>query len=290
LADDVMKRAADTPATPPQTTTGIVPAQRESRAERARKQVYRSRFMIIYVLLAAVCGLGIGAFIVLVQGGGPAPEVAWSSFEPTGSAERRSAQIGDHVSDKYLLPSGNQLTTVTYSGSPSVTAPEGGQFEVRAIAVRPDTRGGRAEADDIDTVNAENTIMYNLCGLGESCSLADGAPTVEHGQLLRRQALELGLYSFKYVDGTDSVLVLLPPRADGQDATALFFERSDVGPALSRPLDETLSQSLTPGLGQIAPDEVRFVDSVTRARLYLYQYLQAQDGSPVMLLTPALGA
>ena len=159
---------------------------------------------------------------------------------------------------------------------------------MRAIAVRPDTTAGRAEADDIDTVNAGNTVMYTLCGLGTSCSIAEGKPTIARGQLLRREALELALYSFHYLDGIDSTLVLLPPRADGKAATAVFVERSDVRPELGRPLDETLTAPLTPGVGEIRPDEQRVVDRTTRSRLYEYSYLQAQDGSPVMVLTPAL--
>lgn len=284
-----MKRAADTPAAAPQVTQGSAQTRQESRADRARRLVYRGRFMMIYVLLAGVAGAAIGALIVLLQNGGPAPAPAWSSFEPTGSAERRAAQIGEHVSDRYFLPSGNQLAVVTYAGPPNVTGPEGTQFQVRAIAVRPDTTGGRAEADDIDTVNASSTVMYNLCGLGSACSIPEGETTVESGQLLRREALELGLYTFKYVDDTESVLVLLPPRPDGQAGTVLFLERSDVSRALSQPLSETLSPT-APRLGEIPAVELRAIDRLTRPRVYLYEYLQAQDGSPVMLLSPALSA
>ena len=130
--------------------------------------------------------------------------------------------------------------------------------------------------------------MYTLCGLGTACSIAEGKPSTARGQLLRREALELALYSFHYLDGIDSALVLLPPRADGKAATAVFVERSDVRPELRRPLDETLTAPLTPGVGEIQPDEQRVVDRTTRSRLYEYSYLQAQDGSPVMVLTPAL--
>ena len=85
------------------------------------------------------------------------------------------------------------------------------------------------------------------------------------------------------------VLVLLPPRPDGQAGTVLFLERSDVGPALSEPLSETLSPT-APRLGEIPAVELRAIDRLTRPRVYLYEYLQAQDGSPVMLLSPALSA
>jgi hypothetical protein len=289
MADDVMDKAAADAKTAPGNAVGAgVTERQESRAERARRDSYRSRFSAFYVVLAMVAGIGVGALLVLVGRGSPAPAPAWSAWEPTGSAERRAAQIGDHVGDQYRLPSGKALVAVTYAGPPTVTGPDGSSFQVRALAVRPDTTGGRAEADDIDTVSAQSSVMYTLCGLGTSCSIPEGKPSVERGQLLRREALELALYSFRYLDGVDSTLVLLPPRADGQAATAVFVERSDVRAELDRPLDQTLTAPLTPGVGEIQADEQRVIDRTTRSRLYEYSYLQAQDGSPVMVLTPAL--
>jgi hypothetical protein len=154
--------------------------------------------------------------------------------------------------------------------------------------VRPDTTGGRADANDIATFDGRNTVQFNLCGLGKSCSIAEGQPSNERGQLLRREALELALYSFKYVDGVDSALMLLPPRADGQAATAVFLTKGDLGPMLGRPLEETLTAPLTPGVGEIDADEAAAIDRTTLPRLYDYGWLQAQDSSLVMVLTPAL--
>jgi hypothetical protein len=192
------------------------------------------------------------------------------------------------VGDQYRLPSGKALVAITYSGPPTVTGPDGSSFRVPAIAVRPDTTAGRAEADDIDTLNAANTVMYTMCGLGNACSIPEGNASVARGQLLRREALELALYSFRYLDGIDSTLVLMPPRADGKMATAVFVERGDVRGELGRPLDQTLTAPLTPGVGEIQADEQQVIDRVTRSRIYEYGYLQSQDGSPVMVLTPAL--
>jgi hypothetical protein len=289
VADDVMgKAAADTERVSRNGVGTTVATRPESRADRARRLAYRSRFAAFYVLLAIVAGAGVGALLVLVGRGSPAPAPAWSAFEPTGSVERRSAQIADHVGDQYRLPSGKALVAITYSGPPTVTGPDGSSFRVPAIAVRPDTTAGRAEADDIDTLNAANTVMYTLCGLGNACSIPEGKPTVARGQLLRREALELALYSFRYLDGISSTLVLLPPRADGKAATAVFIERRDVRGELERPLDQTLTAPLTPGVGEIQPDEQRVIDRTTRSRVYEYGYLQSQDGSPVMVLTPAL--
>jgi hypothetical protein len=288
VADDVMKTSATDAPSPPAAVPASVPERPESRADRARRLAYRGRFTVLYVLLAIVAGTAVGVFAVLVGRGSPAPAPPWSEWQPTGSAERRAGQIGDHVAAPYRLPSGRQLATVTYVGSPTVTGPDGTTFQVRALAVRPDTSRGQAEADDIDTVNASGALMYNLCGLGDRCSIPEGKATPARGALLRREALELALYSFKYIDGVDSVLVMLPPRPDGQAATAVFLERSDVRPQLSQSLDETFTAPLTPGIGELNADELALVERLTRPRLYEYSYLQAQDGSPIMVLNPVL--
>jgi hypothetical protein len=290
VADDVMGKAAADAKPVPGTAGGAgVVTQPETRADRARRLAYRSRFAGFYILLAIVAGAGVGALLVLVGRGSPAPAPAWSAWEPTGSAERRAAQIGDHVGDQYRLPSGKALVAVTYAGPPTVTGPEGSSFQVRAIAVRPDTTAGRAESDDIDTLDAQNTVMYTLCGLGTACSIPEGKPSPAREQLLRREALELALYSFRYLS-VDAALMLMPPRADGKVATSVFLERGDVRGELGRPLDQTLTAPLTPGVGEIQLDEQRVIDRTTRSRLYEYSYLQAQDGSPIMVLTPALSS
>jgi len=261
----------------------------ESRSERARRLAYRGRFSVFYVVLAVIAGAGVGALLVLVGRGSPAPAPAWSAWEPTGSPERSVAQIGDHVSRQCRLPSGNSLVAVTYSGLPFATGPDGSSFQVRAIAVQPDTTAGRAEAGDVHTVNAAGTVMYTLCGLGDACSIPEGKQTNARGQLLRREALELSLYTFHYLDGVDSTLVLLPPRADGKAATAVFLERGDVRSELAQPLDQSLDPVLTPGVGEIQAAEQSIIESTTKSRLYEYSYLQAQDGTPVMVLKPTVG-
>jgi len=290
VADDVMEKAAADAKPVSANGAGSTVSQRvESRGERARRLAYRSRFGVFYVLLAIVAGAGVGALLVLVGRGSPAPAPAWSAWEPTGTTAQRAAQIADYVSDGYRLPSGNRLAQITYEGPPVGTVDGSTQLPVRAFAVRPDTTGGRADASDIQTVNGNTTVQYNLCGLGAGCAIPEGKPTNARGELLRREALELALYSFRYLDGVDSTLVLLPPRPDGKAATAVFLERADLRAELRQPLEQTLPAPLTPGVGEIQPDEQRVIDRTTRPRLYQYAWLQAQDGSLVTVLAPALG-
>ena len=134
MADDVMdKAAADAKPVPQKGAGNAVVARPESRADRARRLAYRSRFAAFYVLLAVVAGAGVGALLVLVGRGSPDPAPAWSAWEPSGSTERRAAQIADHISDPYRLPSGNALVGVT-SGPPTTTFSDGTTFLVHAIA------------------------------------------------------------------------------------------------------------------------------------------------------------
>lgn len=288
MADDVMdKAAADAKPVPREGMGGSVVARPETRADRARRLAYRSRFAAFYVLLAIVAGAGVGALLVLVGRGSPAPAPAWSAWEPTGTSDQRVAQIADHVNDQYRLPSGKALVAITYQGLPVGTVDGKDILPVRALAIQPDTTGGRADENDVATVTGTSTVQYNLCGLGGGCTIPEGKPSVAREQLLRREALELALYSFRYLDGIDSTLVLLPPTGDGNEATAVFLSRKDLGAELNRPLDQTLTAPLAPGVGEITLDEQRTIRRATR--IYEYGWLQSQDGSLVAVLTPSLG-
>lgn len=263
----------------------------ESRTDRARRSGYRSRFALVYVALAVVAGAGIGALVVLASQP-EAPEAAkWSAWEPAaGSPNARALQIADRVSSRYRLPTGDQLA-IALVGPPQVSASaEIGDIPVRAIAVRPDTSQGLAEEDDIDVIDAKNNLMFVLCGLGEGCSIAAGKASSERHELLRREALELSLYSFKHVPGVSSVTVFLPPSPDGESATSVFFRRGDVKGMLDKPLSRTLGNKVPP-MGQFPLSEATAVNNSTLSRLYDYEYTQAQDGSAILILSPtALGA
>jgi hypothetical protein len=287
VADDVMDKAADANSVSANGVGASVATRPESRADRARRVAYRNRFAGFYVALAIVAGAGVGALLVLVNRGSPAPASAWSAWEPTGSIDSRAAQIAERVSDPYRLPSGKPLVGVK-AAPPTVTFDDGSTFAVRTIAVQP-KGAATADASDIDTFDAAGTVMYTMCGAGRACAIPEGKPSAAREQLLRREALALALYSFKYLGGISSTLILFPPRSPDKAATAVFLQRSEVRPELSRPLSETLSGPLAPGVGEITPDEQRIIDRITRARLYEYDAWRTQDGSALIALAPDLG-
>jgi hypothetical protein len=270
-------------------------AQTISRADRARRTAYRSRFAAVYIALAAVVGVAVGSFIVLSGREDPPPPPRWSDWEPTGSPEAMLKQIADRVSRRYRLKSGNELAAALVT-TPQVTSPDQSgsrtvSVPVSAIAVRPDTSRGQAEESDIDFVAADSHIYFILCGLGNRCSIDEGSPSTARHELLRREALELSLYTFKYVDGIDSITVFLPPNPNPNGTpTAVFLKRSDVKRQLGLPLGRTLRPNV-PRIGRMPPAEVQVVNDVTLPRLYAYDYTQAQDGSAILVLAPVpLGA
>src|SRR5207342_650568 len=104
----------------------------------------------------------------------------------------------------------------------------------------------------------------------QNCGIVSGV-TANRGQLLRREALELALYTLKYVPGTNAVLTYLPPRADqAASPTSVLVARNDVKAVLDEPLTHTLTpKSIV--LGD-KPADFAAVDELTLPHLYTYDY------------------
>jgi hypothetical protein len=260
-----------------------------SRADRARGRGYRSRFVFIYAALALIAGGAVVALAILVTRPEAPPAPRWSTWQPTGSDSAKAKQIANHVSTKYRLPNGQQMTTVLV-GPPTVSAAStvGGDIPVRAIAVRPDTSTGTKEESDIAIINAQNSLMFLLCGLGQSCSIIGGKPSAARHALLRREAVELALYTFKYVPSVDSISVFLPPaKGSASKPTSVFVRKGDLRAELSKPLTKTVGPK-TPTVGKMTKPELARVNRITSPRLYSYEYQQAQDGSAVLVYNPVI--
>lgn len=264
---------------------GPIAATAEAPVERKHGPLHRRRFLVAYLVLGLVAGaVAAGAFVLL--GAERVPGQSWSEWRPSGDEGTFRDQIADYVSRRYRLPSGNQLVGII-AGPPEVQ-----DVTVRAVAIQ---QPNASSDEDIEILPAEDSLMYVLCGLGEGCSIREGEPTQERHRLLRREALELSLYTFKYVDEIDSVIALLPPPPDraenpnaSQNATALFFEKRDFENELDRPLAETLARTNAPAVTVVtlSPIESIKIDRLTRPHLFTYQFQQLQEGSAVIVLAP----
>jgi hypothetical protein len=186
---------------------------------------YVGRFRFVVGALGGFAVAAVAIAVVVAVSGRPADPPPWSSWQPKGDPGDKIQQIANHIGPTYHLSDGNQLVAVN-AGPLSV------QGAPVAITVRTSTR--------IDSVDGSNGVLYTLCGLGPKCSIDKGKPSVARGLLLRREALELALYTFHYVGKADIVVAFLPPPPGKDPALALFYRRDDLAPSLKQPVRHTL--------------------------------------------------
>jgi hypothetical protein len=257
------------------------------RRERARLSSYRLRFAAVYVVLATVLGVAAGVFLVLLMRPAAAAPEAWAAWQPDGRENQYPVEIADHVAAGYHLPSGRQLAGVL-AGPAEVR-----DLPIRAVLIQHASSTPTRE-DDVEVVEIGSSVMYTFCGLGAQCSIAEGEPSASRDQLLRREALELALHTFAYVDGVDSVIALLPVEANDpadetdDSASAVFFQRDDFRAQLDAPLRETLGPPPLAG-SDLAPSEATLVDRLTRRRTFLYEFQPTQDLGAILRFTPVVG-
>jgi hypothetical protein len=286
-----------------------------SRGQHAEPSPHAHRFR---TATAVLVGLGVGAIIIAVavaiagNRNSSQPPAPWSAWSPPDSGTLGARDIADHVAPLYRLSAVDQLSVITVvnlesaaqaaaaaaaqaNGTPS-TPSSGLQ-----VAVRTNPSSSAV------SLLGGNTIAYNLCGIGgKNCAIAIGSPSAARLLLLRREALELALYTFKYIHGAENVVAILPPGHAAQTSTltkslptsnsaasskpvnmAVLFERQALAPLLSHQLTDSLPEQFPPTVAEMpkAP-EAGLVDQVTANGLFSEQVQQAQDGSSLIVLDP----
>jgi hypothetical protein len=260
--------------------TPAVPAPAEAAAPDAAPislSPHRPRFLVVYGLLGAALVAAV-ALVVIYAGRAITPGPKWSSWHPNGGGLGAAKQIADNVGKSYRLPNGDQLVEVI-AKAPSVSPPNSASIALHYIAFQ-----GRAAPSPI-AISSSDSVMYSLCGLGAGCSIATGKASVARGTLVRREILELALYTFKYVGGMKNVIAFMPPPPGTQAAYVIYLQKSDVSNELKQPLAKTLA-SKVPLPAAIPAREVHVVDSVTEPRVYKFGLAQTQTGDAVLVLTP----
>jgi hypothetical protein len=234
---------------------------------RAQGAVYGGRFMLAYLILVLVFG-GVAAlftYLVVQQ-----DAESWSTFKPKGDGLARATNIANHVAPNYR--SGNFQVAVVEAQPPVVQ-----NTPVDLIAVARE-RIQELGGGFITVERADRSLFYVLCGLGRACSLARGTNASE--TLLRREALELSLYTFKYMDDIDSVITLLPPRGD--ETQAVYLRRRAYEQQLERPLSKTLSAS--PPYTSTSIIDAPLVDRLTQHREFPAYFQRVANGSVMLRL------
>jgi hypothetical protein len=255
---------------------------------------FRNRFgFLIGGLGGVIIAAAAVAAIVLTTGGTPDEGLYgnWSKWKPQETTLTAGpAEIATHVAPQYRGENGKQLVDV--KGGPMVL--QGIQFDNVIL---------RSAAGNITTYPAKHAVLYTLSGLGTDGSITDGKPSVERHQLLRREALELALYSFRYLPDVNMVMTQLPPpptsAADSAAASsssssattapakpqiqAVFYRAGDLKPQLQVPLGATVPAK-APTPNAIPAAEAQKIDSLTLSNLFLRTPQQAQDYSVNMIL------
>jgi hypothetical protein len=224
---------------------------------------YAKRFGLVYFLLAVVVGIAAGTTINLLSDGSHSRS-PWSEWKPTAPPELRPKEIANRVGAAYRLSNGRRLVDVV-TGDPFESA----ITEVATPAV------GAGLGRDTPLYDASRMRMFILCGQGKNCSVP-GTPSVERTLLLHREAVELALYTFKYVD-TDGVVEFLPGTATARPNLAFFFRRSEVEPFLSQPLHSTMPRTLQ-------SRNAERVDRLALTHMYRFELQQAQAGGGLLVL------
>jgi hypothetical protein len=269
-------------------------APRRERERRPRVREFR-RFRWITAglfLLGAVVLIAAAALSSPSSRGGSG-DGSWSAWSPPDGGATGAQEIADFVAPYYRATPAQQLAVVTTVSLDSGSDP-------LQVAIPANGTSG-----ELEPLQASSTIVYNLCGIGTSdCAIGAGTASNDRLLLLRREALELALYTFKYISGIQTVVAILPPGhtvvgctgicAKPQESrvtkaldVAVAFVRSELQPELSRPLKDTLPEPVPPTVSQMpAAPEAELVSVITAHGLFSEHVEQAQDGSTVIALDP----
>jgi hypothetical protein len=238
--------------------------------------VNQRRFGFAYLVLAVGVGIAVGLGIVLIgRGSDHKAATGAQGFRPTQSGELGAKEIARHVGLKYRQSDGAPLTAVigerpNFQGQP-----------LSFYLIRP--HDAQDPDKDIAIFPVGNGIMYAMCGFGRNCATPT-TQTPEDALLLRREALELTLNTFKSDSAVDTVTTLLPPLQQG--TLAIIFKRSDLDPWVHRPLSGLLSGKSTLKPGDVKSEEAQRIDSVSAGSLYTYDAVQGPDGNAYFRLDP----
>ena len=290
-----------------------IEALEASRAEAAVEEKpsrYRSRFGFILGALVGVALAAVAIAVLAVAGrndGATGGNLQWSSWKPTSKNRLvQAAEIAQHVGQEYRLNDGSQLVDV-----------EAGPLSINDVPLTPVVRTA-AKGGDIVPIYGTG-VLYVLNGLGDNGSISRETPSAKRLALVEREALELALYTFRYVKGVDHVVAMLPPApasaattatdgsgsavapgngkrsaTDAQDAAnvassdtkpipTMLFRPGDLRNQLSAPLQLTFP-SQTPRPATISDQEANLLTQFTQNNVFQASVVPNQTGQGFLVL------
>lgn len=250
------------------------------RLEQPQKAVHGGRFMVGYAVVVLMVAAVLGALALMTrEDTSPAAVERWASWAPEETGFQTAREIAREISTNYKGASGEQLAAVTASPGEVQGLP------LRYVAIRGSSRQQLTQGD-ISVLEPGETILYTFCGLGgqRNCALP-GQPSPERSLLLRREALELSLYTFKHMDGVQSVISLLPPPT-AETNLAVFLQRRHVEDALGKPLAATFASEGPHFADDVSDREARAINKYTELQFFRSAFELAPDQSVILNLEP----
>jgi hypothetical protein len=266
-------------STDPAVTSPLVAPGNELGGSDSR---YEKRFLGVYVALGIVLVAAMAAFVVIVVKPGHKAAAQWSTWEPTpGTVAKMTSQIADHVSKSYRVSEGGGQLVAVVPSKPTVTSGTT-NIAIKAIAIRKAANTNTG----IEVLNSNKTYMYTFCGLGVGCSITGGEATALRGRLVRREALEIALNTFKYVPSIDTVIAFMPPPPGSAESPLVLLRKQDLSDALKQPLRTTLQRTTPPLPTENNTGEAKTIDELTLPA-FSYQMQSLQTGGAAIVLDPA---
>jgi hypothetical protein len=270
----------------------LVAARERPRTTRIR-HLGRFRWATAMLFLLAIASLVVAVLLSGVTTRGTDGASTWSAWRPPDDGLAGAQEIADYIAPYYRATPANQLAVVTVVNLNNPANP------LQVVVPASGSSGS------LLPLPPGSTVVYNLCGVGgDNCSIGVGKASPARLLLLKREALELALYTFRYVSSTQTVVAILPPGHTVIGCTgicakpqvkpvvkpvnlALAFDRPELQAYLSAPLRSTLPEEIPPSVDQIeAAPEAPLVSVITAHGLFSEKTQQGQDGSTVVTLSP----
>jgi hypothetical protein len=237
----------------------------------------RHHFRLAYGVLALAFWVSLGGFVLLLARPHHSRAVGWSAWKPAHDGLLGAHEIALELARRYRAANGGQLVAVQEHGA------QVQGLRLEAIGVRRLNRGGQIDPY-IGLYGASNTLIYAFCGLQQSCAM-QGESTPDRERALRREALELSLYSFRYLH-VDQVVSLVEGRKDGS-TSAVFLRRSQLRPELDQPIRYTLPLRAPPSAASPDPREAPVIDALTSRNTFPGHFEPLPDGDAILVLDVA---
>ena len=215
--------------------------------------------------------------------GGSVSSSSWSNWKPdSGTTAQMATQIADHVAHQYKLNKAGAPLLAVLAGPPQVTAGTH-KIAVSNIAVKKAAQS----AAGIEVVPSGSPgRSSSAASAARAARSRPGKPSETRGRLVRREALEVALYTFKFVPAIKSIVAFMPPPAGQPPSTLLYLQKDEPGEGAVQPLRKTLPLEKPPLPTSPDTEEAATIDRLTLPAVYSYNYQQLQDASALLVLDP----